>query len=51
MDWKTEKALLEQETYLLEMQLKELREREDSYKIFNESILNAYNSMQNDVQK
>ncbi|CAD8133619.1 unnamed protein product [Paramecium pentaurelia] len=51
MDWKTEKALLEQETQLLEMQLKELQEREDSYKIFNESILNAYNSMQNDVQK
>ncbi|CAD8176110.1 unnamed protein product [Paramecium octaurelia] len=51
MDWKTEKALLEQENELLEMQLKELREREDSYKIFNESMLNAYNSMQNDVQK
>ncbi|CAD8083761.1 unnamed protein product [Paramecium sonneborni] len=51
MDWKSEKAFLEQETQLLEMQLLELREREDSYKFFNESILNAYNSMQNDVQR
>ncbi|CAD8080116.1 unnamed protein product [Paramecium sonneborni] len=51
MDQKTEKALLEQQNELLELQLQELKEREDSYKIFNETILNAYNSMQNDVNK
>ncbi|CAD8150013.1 unnamed protein product [Paramecium octaurelia] len=51
MDQKTEKALLEQQNELLELQLQELREREDGYKMFNETILNAYNSMQNDVNK
>ncbi|CAD8081538.1 unnamed protein product [Paramecium sonneborni] len=51
MDQKTEKALLEQQNELLELQLQELKEREDAYKIFNETILNAYNSMQNDVNK
>ncbi|CAD8168662.1 unnamed protein product [Paramecium pentaurelia] len=51
MDQKTQKALLEQQNQLLELQLQELKEREDGYKMFNETILNAYNSMQNDVNK
>ncbi|CAK80438.1 unnamed protein product (macronuclear) [Paramecium tetraurelia] len=51
MDQKTEKALLEQQNELLELQLQELKEREDAYKMFNETILNAYNSMQSDVNK
>lgn len=50
-EWKTEKAILEQRNELLQLQVQELKEREENYKKFNDTILNAYNSLQTDVNK
>ncbi|KAM3127186.1 hypothetical protein pb186bvf_020705 [Paramecium bursaria] len=50
LDWRKEKAILEQKNEFLQLQVIELKEREENQKKFNESILSAYNSM-NDGNK
>lgn len=44
-DWKKERAIFEQKNELLTLQVQELKEREENYKKFNDTILNAYNSL------
>ena len=45
-EWKKERAVLSQRIELQEMQIQELKAREENYKRFNDTILNAYNSLE-----
>jgi hypothetical protein len=50
-EWKKEKALLEQKIELQKLTILELKAREENYKKFNDTILNAYNSLNSDSGK